>query len=358
MNTIQARFHLHRPDFFLQVEFEIPACGVTAVFGQSGAGKSTLLRCLAGLENAPGGLLRVNGEEWQNGKNGVFLPPHRRALGYVFQDARLFPHLSVLGNLTYGLKRTPAVDRQVSMEQAIQWLGVEALLRRYPHQLSGGEKQRVAIARALLTGPRLLIMDEPLASLDAASKAEILPYLERLHGALSIPVVYVSHALDEVERLADRMIVLQKGRIIAQGPLAEIVTRLDLPLAHLDEAGAVLETTVAAHDDIYGLTYLDFSGGRIAIGLQNLALGQRVRARILAKDVSLALKAPELTSIQNIFHGTVAELMEHNPTQVLVKLRVGEADMLARITRKSASMLDLRYGLPVYVQVKSVALAA
>ncbi len=356
MNAIRARFTLPRADFSLRVDTDIPGRGVTALFGPSGSGKTSLLRCIAGLERAPKGYLSVNGETWQDEASAVFLPPHRRPLGFVFQDARLFPHLSVRRNLEFGRDRTPQAGRYLEFEQAVEWLGLEKLLERRPQQLSGGEKQRAAIARALLAGPRLLILDEPLASLDAASKLEILPYLERLHNELAIPVIFVSHALEEVTRLADYMVLLKEGRVLACGELSQVVTRLDLPLSHLDEAGTVIDAVVASHDDEFHLTYLDFAGGRISAVRQDYLPGHAARVRILAKDVSLALSPPQGTSILNVFPARITHLVEHNPAQVLVKLEVGQTELLSRITRKSASLLQLAPGSAVYAQVKSVAL--
>ena len=354
MSSVEARFVLGRGEFRLDAEFAAPGRGVTALFGQSGSGKTTLLRCIAGLERAPGGFLQVNGEVWLDERG--FLPSHKRPLGYVFQDARLFPHLTVRRNLEFGWKRTPPAQRQVAFERAVAWMGLEKLLPRAPQHLSGGEKQRVAIARALLTGPQLLIMDEPLAALDVAAKAEILPYLDRLHEELAIPVFYVSHAVEEVIRLADHVLLMDGGRVTATGTPADVLTRLDLPLAHLDDAAAALDAVVAGHDEEFGLSYLDFSGGRIATPHQPFAPGHAVRVRILAKDVSLTLDQPQRTSILNIFAARVVEIADHTQAQVLVNLAVGDARLLARITRKSAKLLDLQPGVEVYAQVKSVAL--
>ena len=286
------------------------------------------------------------------------MPAHQRPLGYVFQEASLFPHLPVRANLEYGLKRIPPSERKVQLEQVIEWLGLERLIERGdPAKLSGGERQRVAIGRALLTSPRLMLLDEPLAALDSASKLDILPYLERLHRELEIPVIYVSHALDEVARLADHLVLLEQGRVVANGALQETLARLDLPTAHLDDAGAVIEATVAQHDEAYHLTRLDFSGGNLWVGRVNQPFGTRVRARVLARDVSIATQAPQGTSISNILNARIEEIRDEGPDRVIVRMTIGEANMLlSRITRRSRDHLGLVAGMAVCAQVKSVAL--
>ncbi len=253
VRAIEARFQIAYSGFSLDVDLQLPGKGVTALFGHSGSGKTTCLRCVAGLERAPLGRLVVNGEVWQDSETAVFLPPHKRALGYVFQDANLFEHLSVERNLTYGMKRVPRDQHRVALKQATELLGIGHLLERMPVHLSGGERQRVGIARALLTSPRLLLMDEPLAALDLKRKAEILPYLERLHDELDIPILYVSHSPDEVARLADHLVLLDQGRSIASGPVVETLARTDLPLSHLEDAGVVIDGQVLEHNAGYGL---------------------------------------------------------------------------------------------------------
>ncbi|BBI99387.1 molybdenum import ATP-binding protein ModC [Ferrigenium kumadai] len=341
--------------FVLDAAFDAPATGVTALFGPSGSGKTTLLRCIAGLERAQGSL-HVNGETWQD--DTTFMPVHQRPLGYVFQEASLFPHLSVRANLEYGYKRIPVAERRVPLEQVVEWLGLSRLIERGdPAQLSGGERQRVAIGRALLTSPRVLLMDEPLSALDTASKQEILPYLERLHRELNIPVLYVSHALDEVARLADHLVLLEKGTVIASGALGETLARLDLPTAHFDDAGAVVEAAVAQHDEAYHLSRLDFPGGHLWVGKVDQPFGTRVRARVLARDVSIATQVPEGTSINNILNARIEEIRDEGPDKVMVRMNVGESQMLlSRITRRSRDHLGLVAGMYVCAQVKSVAL--
>lgn len=355
---IRARFDLAFPGFALDVDMQLPARGVTALFGPSGSGKTTLLRCIAGLERAEGGLLRVKEEVWQEGEK--FLATHQRPLGYVFQEASLFPHLSVRHNLEYGMQRIASSERKVQLEQVILWLGLSQLIdRNDPSSLSGGERQRVAIGRALLTSPSLLLMDEPLSALDAASKQEIFPYLERLHSELDIPVLYVSHALDEVARLADHLVLLEQGRVIASGALNDTLSRLDLPTAHLDDAGAVIEAKVAVHDEAYHLTRLDFSGGSLWVSKVERAAGAMVRARVLSRDVSIATTAPHGSSITNILASRINEISDQGPDKVNVRLIVGDEHvLLSRITRRSHDQLGLAVGMEVFAQVKSVALIA
>jgi molybdate transport system ATP-binding protein len=353
---IEARFALRLGAFMLDCAFTAPGRGVTALYGPSGSGKTSVLRCLAGLERAPQGVLRINGACWQDEEQEYFLPTHRRPIGYVFQEPSLFPHLSVRANLEYGQRRVPRHERRVAFDQAVALLGVAPLLDRGPAKLSGGERQRVAIARALLTSPRLLLMDEPLAALDARSKTEILPYLERLHAELSFPVIYVSHAMEEVARLADHVVFMEEGRVRAEGPLAELMTRLDLPLAREDAAEAVVEATVAAHDEQFHLTYLDFPGGRITAPRGDLAVGARARLRVYARDVSLVLAPQRGSSILNVFAVRVTGLAEERPGQVIVRLDAAGTPLLARVTAKSVAQLGLAVGMQVHAQVKGMAL--
>ncbi len=352
--SIEIRFHIERSGFVLDLDVSLPATGVTGLSGPSGCGKTTLLRAIAGLERDAMGYCRVADEIWQDG--GHFLPTHRRALGYVFQEASLFPHLSVRRNLEYGFKRVPREQRRVGLDDAVALLGVEGLLGRRPHGLSGGERQRVAIARALLTSPRLLLMDEPLAALDRASKREILPYLERLHDELAMPVLYVSHAPDEVARLADHLVLLDAGRVRAAGPIGELFSRLDLAREQGTEAEAIIEARVAEHDETYHLSYLDFAGGRFSVARNRLPIGHRARLRVLARDVSITLRHQTGTSILNIFPAVVDALAPEGPARMLVRLHIEGVPLLAGITRKSASALALTPGKQVYAQVKSVAL--
>ncbi len=351
--SIRAAFRLDYPGFSLDADLDLPGRGVTALFGQSGCGKTTLLRCIAGLERGAG-RLEVNGEVWQDA--GRFMPTHQRPLGYVFQDARLFAHLDVARNLDFGLRRS-SKDAAARRDSIVELLGLGTLLGRMPERLSGGEQQRVAIARALLTAPRLLLMDEPLAALDHARKQEILPYLERLREELDIPVIYVSHAADEVARLADHLVVLEGGRAVAQGPLAETLARVDLPIRLGEDAGAVFAATVAERDAEWHLARVEFDGGELWVRDNGVPVGRRVRVRILARDVSIANSRHDDVSIMNLLPATVVgHAGEDHPSAALVQLRIGATLLLARLTRRSVQRLELAPGREVWVQIKAVAL--
>jgi molybdate transport system ATP-binding protein len=362
--VIEAGLRLRRGAFTLDVALRLPARGVSALFGPSGCGKTTLLRCLAGLERAPGGRVVVDGQAWQDDARRIFVPTHRRAIGVVFQESSLFEHLDVRGNVEFGWRRIDPGARRVSIEQAIEWTGIEALLHRSVAGLSGGERQRVALARALAVSPRLLLMDEPLAALDAARKAEILPALERLNEASGIPIVYVSHAVAEVARLADHLVLMEAGRVIADGPVADLLARLDLPLPPGEDAGVVLQGHVGALDAQWQLARLDVPGRAFWSRDPGLPLGHAIRLRVLARDVSLGLRPLEDSSIQNQLPAVVEAIGDdaQHPAQVLVRVRTraegdgAGATLLARVTRRAAHALALAPGLPVWTMVKSVAL--
>ena len=357
IEKIHARFRVAHPGFTLDVDLHLPGRGVSALFGASGSGKTTCLRAIAGLEHAPGGFLGVNGEVWQDDSRGLFVPTHQRPIGYVFQEASLFPHLTIRANLEYGLRRVPAGARKVSLQQAVELLGIGHLLDRMPDRLSGGEKQRVAIARALATSPRILLMDEPLAALDLKRKNEILPYLERLHDELEIPVVYVSHAPDEVARLADHLVVLEQGRALASGPLSEILARLDLPIRLGEDAGVVLEGQIAEVDAEWHLVRVAFAGGNLWVRDNGIPIGRHVRVRILARDISIALEPHTGNSILNVLPASVEQMADDtHPALALVRLNAGGVPLVARITRRSAARLELRPGFKVWAQIKAVAL--
>lgn len=356
MNTnLRGNFTLPLHGFALDVAFEIPARGITAITGVSGSGKTSLLRCIAGLTRAQGALWLGN-ECWQDDAARHFVPTHERGVGFVFQEASLFPHLSVRRNFEYALKRVPANERRIALTDALALLDLSSLLDRQPGTLSGGERQRVAIARALLTSPRLLLMDEPLASLDLARKREFFPYLERLHDDLSIPVLYVTHARDEIARLADHLLVLDAGRISVAGPLQEVLTRLDLPLARHEDASVVFSARVVAHDAAFDLTQLVFSGGTLYVPGTLHPAHDEVRVRIQARDVILSRSQPHDTSVLNVFAARIEDLQAQSPSQMIVRLDAGGAPLLARITRRSCETLALHPGQEIYAQVKSVAL--
>ncbi|MDR3227905.1 MAG: molybdenum ABC transporter ATP-binding protein [Puniceicoccales bacterium] len=361
---IVAQLRVARPDFSLDIALTFPGRGVTALFGQSGSGKTTFLRVLAGLEPAASGFLSVNGVVWLDSARGIRLPAHRRALGCVFQDAALFPHLSVRQNLDYGRRRRPtngggARGSALDVGGLCELLGIGHLLERRPQTLSGGERQRAAIARALLASPRLLLLDEPLAALDNARKAEILPYLERLRDTLEIPVVYVSHSHAEVARLADYLVLLAGGRVAAAGPLAETLARLDLPSGFFDGAGVVLSGEVVASDVQYGLSTVAFRGGVLRVArVQPDVLGCKLRLRVNAADVSIALRPPEGTSIVNILPARIVAEAPDGCGHVLLSLDLGSGTLLtARVTRYSCDRLSLAPGLSIWAQVKAVAVA-
>ncbi|WP_339427610.1 MULTISPECIES: molybdenum ABC transporter ATP-binding protein [unclassified Pseudomonas] len=358
---IDVRLQLKYSGFALEVDLHLPGRGVTALYGHSGSGKTTCLRCIAGLERAEDGFIQVNDEVWQDSRNGVFVPPHKRALGYVFQEASLFAHLSVRANLEFGLKRIPRQQRRVDMAQATELLAIGHLLDRNPQHLSGGERQRIGIARALLTSPKLLLMDEPLAALDSQRKGEILPYLERLHDELDIPVLYVSHAQDEVARLADHIVLLSDGKALASGPIGETLARLDLPLARGDDAGVVINGTVSAYDEHYQLLTLQLPDSALHMRVAHapLAVGKALRIKVQARDVSLSLQAEEHSSILNRLPVTVTqEIPADNSAHVLVRLDAGGTPLLARITRFSRDQLQLHPGQTLWAQIKAVAVLA
>lgn len=354
MSEIEARFAGAVGGFRLNVALRFPARGVTALFGPSGSGKTTILRCVAGLQRLPGRLL-VGGETWQDDARGVFRRPHRRRLGYVFQEASLFPHLSVRGNLLYGARRAGGAPG-LSFAAAVEMLRLAPLLDRSPAALSGGERQRVAVGRALLSQPRLLLLDEPLSALDQGAREEIIACFEVLHRELSIPTLYVSHDLAEVARLSDHLAVLSAGALLAAGPVREILERLDLhPAAQRFEAGVVLDAQVASHDTRYHLSRLRLRRQTITVPLIDAPVGGQVRLRVRARDVALATRRPRAISIRNVLAGTVAALREQPDTAYAEALvEVGGGRLRARITREAAADLGLRIGRPVYALIKSV----
>ncbi|WP_024299825.1 molybdenum ABC transporter ATP-binding protein [Methylomicrobium lacus] len=354
--AIAARFALDYGAFRLDVDLRLPGSGISVLFGPSGSGKTTLLRCIAGLERPAVGRLTINGKVWQDSERGLFLPTHQRALGYVFQQANLFPHLNVYKNVCFGLKRIGKTPAAAGLDHTIELLGIGHLLDRMPARLSGGERQRVAIARALVLQPDILLMDEPLAALDYQRKQEILPYLTRLHQALDIPVLYVTHARQEVAKLADHLVVLHEGRVQASGPLAETLSRIDLPQAEDKQAAMIWEGRIAAHESEYLLTRVDCAGIELSMPLVDGAIGSPVRLQIYASDVSITLEAPHATSILNVLPATIIGMADHLNGQTVLRLKAGALPLLAHITRKSRQLLNLQVGKSVYVQIKGTSL--
>ena len=357
-DAIQFHFSLPLSGFDLAVDSEIPGQGVTALFGRSGSGKTSLLRCIAGLERPALAFLRFNGEVWHDTDQGLFVPPQQRNIGYVFQEGVLFPHLRVRENLLFGFKRTPREQQVESLQRVTDLLGLNDLLKRHPFQLSGGEKQRVAIGRALLNNPQLLLMDEPLASLDRGHKKEIIPYLECLHRSTNIPIIYVTHDPDELVRVADHLVLIETGRLVAQGALNEMMARVDLPISRDYDAGAIICARVLEHDEKFHLTTVGFEGGELTVAAIDQPVGSDIRIRIHAKDVSLALEHPGPTSILNILPARVVEMQAHGRGRMVIRLDIGGVPVLARITQKSQHRLGLEPGSEVYAQIKSVALLA
>lgn len=359
---MQIRLHLPRADLALDVDLCLPGQGISVLFGASGSGKTSLLRCVAGLERASQARLALGADLWQDDSKGVFLPTWRRPLGYVFQEASLFDHLDVRGNLHFGLQRAKSASGEAALQTAIDLLGIGGLLGRRTTELSGGERQRVAIARALATQPRLLLLDEPLAALDHARRQEVLPWLERLRDQLKIPMLYVTHSLDEVARLADTLVLLERGKARACGPVAEVlagggVLGLAAPDVLGEGLGALLHATVAERDARWQLARMDFAGGSLWLRDTGLALGQAVRLRVLARDVSIALEQPSQSSIQNQLPCVVLALEpDGHPSQLRVRLQCGAATLVARVTARAVDALALAPGQSVWAQVKSVAL--
>jgi molybdate transport system ATP-binding protein len=340
--------------FHLDVEFAAEA-PIVGLFGRSGAGKTSVVNAIAGITKPIRGVIRVNDVLLFDAETGVNLPPEKRRVGYVFQDPLLFPHLDVESNLLYGLRRRAKAERFIEPARVIDILGLDAFLRRKPNALSGGEKQRVAIGRALLAQPRILLMDEPLAALDVPRKTEILDYIERLRDELHIPIVYVSHSVPEITRLADSVVVLSEGKCLAAGDVDEVMGRLDLkPVTGRYEAGSILETRVTAHDAAHQITTLAFEGGELAVPYLAAAVGERVRARIRARDVSIAVHRPTGISILNVLPGRVRSIEGEAGPIVDVQLDVGGATLTARITRHSLEQLGIHPGQELYALVKAV----
>jgi molybdate transport system ATP-binding protein len=358
--TIRVAFNGSLGRFELDAAFTAPARGITALFGPSGCGKTTVLRAIAGLQHLPEGYCAVDGDVWQDGAS--FRPAYRRPIGYVFQEASLFPHLSVRGNLRYGTRGASVTNEQeeIDFDEVVDLLGLTKLLARSPRNLSGGERQRVAVGRALLSRPKLLLMDEPLSALDRLTKEEILPFLERLHDRLSLPVLYVSHDITEVERLADHLVLMEAGRVVAAGPLNELQSDPSLPLATARDAAVSLDAVVEGYDGAYGLMTLAVRGGRFLIPAPPDIIGNRHRLRVFAGDVSLARVPSQSSTILNDLPARILSTTRPREHEIVVVLGLGTEGtgerLLARVTRRSWDELELAEGMLVHAQVKGVAL--
>lgn len=359
MTRLTCDFHLQRGEFVLATGFDSPTSGVTALCGPSGAGKTSLLRCLAGLETPSRGALKVGDETWFDSAQGINIPPARRAIGYVTQEASLFPHLSVLENLQYGWKRLQPQDRRTALDDVVDGLALGTLLGRRVMNLSGGERQRVSLGRALLRSPRVLLLDEPVSALDLVSRAEVLRFISQVLQRFAVRCVYVSHDLKEAARIAGEMLWMEQGRVVAQGATQDVLTDLRLPFAELDDAESLLEGEIEGHDADVGLTRIRCAGATLWLPQIDAPPGSRHRVQIAARDVTLALSQPRDSSVLNVLSARISELVvaHRQPAQVLVKLDVEGHSVLARITRKSALALELKVGTSVWALVKGVALA-
>lgn len=350
-----------RGGFALNMDVDIRMDGITAIFGKSGAGKSSLLRVVAGLDQLPGAEVKFGEEFWQSTDQSIWLPAHKRQLGFVFQTPSLFEHLDVAGNLAYAQKRTRA-NRQVRKKPAflslenLGLLGINDLLERRVSGLSGGEKQRVAIARALMSNPRILLMDEPVSALDVKARREVLDLIQNIHAETGIPILYVSHSLDEVAMLSDYLLLISKGECIGHGATTDMMLHPDISLEETTDPETIVDTEVTEIDGIYGLCRLAFKGGALWVANQGLDIGDKVRARIMARDLSLTLEQQKQTSIQNILVAEIADIRAPQGAYLVIELNVGGCRLLAKLTRRSVDQLGLTVGKQVYAQIKSVAL--
>lgn len=355
MLEVALRHRFGADGFALDVGFSAPDVGVTALFGPSGCGKSTILAAVAGLLRPREGRIRLDEAVLLDTAAGVFVAPERRRCAVVFQESRLFPHLSVKSNLRYGLRRAPPGAQGPGFDEVVELLGVSHLLGRRPGRLSGGERQRVALGRALLARPRLLLMDEPLASLDAGRRGEVLPFLARLRAAGGIPILYVTHALDEVDVLADRLVLIEDGRVLAEGPVEELAARTDLPLAGRRDAGSLIACSIVAHDPARGLTRLSFAGGMFLVPLRPEPPGTATRIRLRARDVAVATEEPRGISTQNVLAATLLDISGAAAAhEVFLRLEIGETALLARVTRDSVARLGLVPGMALWAVIKAV----
>jgi molybdate transport system ATP-binding protein len=354
---LSVQLNKRRGEFNLSLQFTVAESGVVALFGHSGCGKSTAVNLLAGLLQADSGYIQLEDTLLLDTDQGINLPAEQRRIGYVFQNARLFPHYRVAGNLRYGLRRAKQTTPSFHFDNIVQLLGLDRVLQRRPAQLSGGEQQRVALGRALLAQPRLLLLDEPLASLDLARREEVLPYLERVRDQLKIPMVYVSHQFEEVLRLATQVVLMKHGAILAQGDLTSISVRPELrELLGVEALGAVVEGVVREIHHDSGLACISIGTGQINVEALSLLVGQRVRLQLLARDLILALTPPQGLSVRNRLQGVITQLTPDNRHAVLVTIDIGGATLLARVTSSAATELQLHTGQPIWTLVKSVSL--
>jgi len=352
---LKIKYQLKRGDFVSEIDIDLFTQGTCAIFGASGSGKTSLLRVIAGLDKIPGAYLSFKGDVWQSSNS--FTQPQQRPLAYVFQEASLFEHLNIEKNLLYGWKRTKRAKTDYSPERIIELLDIQALLHRLPSQLSGGQQQRVAIGRALLSYPELLLMDEPLSNLDETSKLSILQLLNNIQNTLDIPILYVSHSIKEVVKIADRILLIDKGKNIAYGETNHVLTDPSLPLSTHDEASAVCEGTIISFDEKYQLYDVETAAGTLSIPCENTDNSGRVKIRIAARDLSLCREKPQKTSITNIFKVEIIGFKQDTQaSQILVQLLAGDIKLLSRITLLSKEKLNLKIGDTVYAQVKGVSL--
>jgi molybdate transport system ATP-binding protein len=345
-----------RGHFTLSVSCTVPDKGISAIFGKSGCGKTSLLRCIAGLDTNCCGRIRIGDECWQDDQTKRFVPPYRRAIGYVFQDAMLFGHMNVEKNLRYGWMRVPPDARRTGFDDIVGLLGLAPFLERSPSTLSGGERQRVALGRTVLTSPRLLLLDEPVSALDRKSKDEVVQVIERVRDELGIPILYVSHSAEEVSRLADHLLVMEGGGISMAGPMKEMRTNPRCPLTHGSDAGVTVAATVTGHDREYCLTNLSCGEGSLAVALRDDKPGRTVRIGIKARDVAISLSRPVDSSVLNSLPVLVTQVADDGPAHALVCLTSGDTQLVAHITRKSARSLQLAPGKRVYANIKTVAI--
>lgn len=357
MSRLEARFQISYDDFNLDIDLNVSAEDVTVIYGPSGCGKTTLLRCLAGLERSKTGYLKLGNKIFQDESSGIYIPPYDRSIGTVFQEARLFSHLSVRENLLYGFNRTPQVKRKINIDQVIEILNVGHILSRRLDGLSGGEQQRIAIGRAILTSPDLLLMDEPLANLDVQRKLEIIPFLLRLRKDLGLPIVYVSHSINEVLQLVNTIVLMKDGKIMASGPINDVLSQKDLP-GHFGQpsAGTVLETKVVEHDQEFSLTRLEYKGQFLYVPQQSVTVGEGLRLLIRANDVSIVLEQQNIrTSVLNILEARIVEITDADPGgySINIKLDIG-GPLMATITKKSFTELDLRPSQKIFAHIKAV----